>query len=115
MDATLESLDDVLILTPGKGGLTDQSLENIDTVPGVTFKSMYSAETKAIIVDLKNVSFLDSHGFGMLAGMRSASVKGCIFVCCGMSVAMKDLMTMTRLKDIAELHKDRESALASLQ
>ena len=115
MSISLERHDDVFILTPGKEGLSDQAVQEIDAVPGVSFQSMYSADAKAIIVDLKNIDFLDSQGFGLLAGIRSASAEGCALICCGMSGAVKDMMTITRLKDLAKLYLDREEALAALR
>ena len=73
MPIQLEKRGDVFILTPDFDGITDQAFAEMTAPDSVTLRDAYSSATKAVIFDLRNIDFIDSHGVGLMVGVRACS------------------------------------------
>ena len=67
-----------------------------------------------IIVSLKDVTYLDSSGLGILiGGMNKTKEKGGMFKLCGLQNAVRKVFEMAKLVEIFEIHDTEEAALKS--
>ncbi len=114
MPIQLEKRGDVFILTPDLDGITDQAFAEMTAPDSVTLRDAYSSATKAVIFDLRNIDFIDSHGVGLMVGVRACMQEGRAFVICGLNDHLRGMMTVRHLDDLAEIYDDLDQALASL-
>jgi anti-anti-sigma factor len=114
MPIKLQKQNDVFILTPDQDGITDQAFEELIAPPGLSLRNAYSETAKAVIFDLRDVDFIDSHGIGLIVGVRTCLHENCVFICCGLSAHVRNLMMVTHLDDLAKIYDDLDQALASL-
>jgi len=85
----------------GKGRLTSET----SNVLHEAFRSLLAPGTKSIVLDLSDVSFIDSSGLGALLGVYiSAQRAGCELQISNPSSRTKDLFQMTRLGSIFKGH-----------
>ncbi len=68
-------------------------------------------DDKRIILDLSNVSFMDSSGLGAVVAVLKRLNGGEIRVV-GLQKAVKELFRLTRMDRIFQCHEDLESAIA---
>ncbi|MCS7254819.1 MAG: STAS domain-containing protein [Armatimonadetes bacterium] len=68
-----------------------------------------------VIVNLRDVTFMDSVTFGILLGaMRRAKERGIQFVLASPSEHDRKIISMTRLDEVFEIHDDLVSAVNSI-
>jgi anti-sigma B factor antagonist len=64
-------------------------------------------ETKALVLDLTNVSYVDSSGLGAIVGLYvSAKRTSCKLRLINLSQRVKELFSVTRLAPMFEGHED---------
>lgn len=67
-----------------------------------------------IVIDLKDVRFVDSSGLGSLvSGFKNASARNGNLKLCGLQPQVKSMFELTRLHRVFEIFPDSEEALAS--
>ncbi len=77
---------------------------------------LIDAGTIDLIVDLSNVSYMDSSGFGILLGaVKRVRAKGGVVNLVGCSEAVIRMLGITKLDLIFETFDDVESAVSSIQ
>lgn len=70
---------------------------------------------KNILLNFKNVRFMDSSGIGMVIGRyKLATAKGGTLVACELTLEVKRIFDMSGLSKIITIYDDVESAKASL-
>ena len=114
MPIHLEKKDDIFILTPDQDGITDRAFEEMTAPAGVTLRDAYSDAAKAVIFDLRNIDFVDSHGIGLMVGVRTCLQDGCVFAFCGLNDHLKSMLVVTHLDALGKIYEDLDQVLASL-
>ena len=67
-----------------------------------------------IVIDLKDVRFVDSSGLGSLvSGFKNASARNGILKLCGLQPQVKSMFELTRLHRVFEIFPGLDEALAS--
>lgn len=67
-----------------------------------------------IVIDLKDVRFVDSSGLGSLvSGFKNASARNGSLKLCGLQPQVKSMFELTRLHRVFEIFPGTEEALAS--
>jgi anti-sigma B factor antagonist len=67
-----------------------------------------------LLLNLAGVSYIDSSGIGeLVAGLRSAAKAGGVLKLLGLSKGAKELLRVTKLSSIFEVHEDEASAIQS--
>jgi len=104
-----KSGDVVIVDLVGKlsAGLGDQILrETIDELLGESWKK--------ILLNLSQVSFMDSAGLGeLVAGLKTARNLGCSLKILNASARVQQSLYISRLLPIFEIHEDEADALRS--
>ena len=114
MPIRLQKKDDVFILSPDHEGITDRAFEEMIAPAGVTLRDAYSESAKAVIFDLTDVDFVDSHGIGLMVGVRTCLQGDCVFAFCGLNDYLKSMLVVIHLDDLGKIYDDLDQALASL-
>lgn len=71
-------------------------------------------DTKAMVVDLATVTFIDSSGLGVLLfALKRLNQKGGELKICNVTKPVRVLFELVRLHQIMEVYNSREEALAS--
>lgn len=71
-------------------------------------------KSKRIVLDMGDVSFIDSAGVGLLAALyTSAQMAGGALKLANLSAKMEDMLTMTRLFTVLEVFDTAEAAARS--
>lgn len=71
---------------------------------------------KKLVIDLSGVSSMDSAGIGELALFQTwAQARGLDFKCAGPNSLIRNLLDLTNLDSVLEIHPSVESAMASFQ
>ncbi len=107
-----EILDnDICLLIPTPDRLT--------AVQGAAFKdqaiSLIEAGHARLIVDMAGITFIDSSGLGALVSvLKRVGNRGEIVVC-GLSSALKQMFSITRMDRVFAAYPDRAAAIAALK
>jgi anti-sigma B factor antagonist len=65
------------------------------------------AETKSLVLDLSDVTYMDSSGLGAIVGLYvSAKRQGCVLKLVNLNERLKELFRITKLSRIFEGHED---------
>ncbi len=76
--------------------------------------SLFDEGKNNIVIDLKDVRFVDSSGLGSLvSGFKNASARNGNLKLCGLQPQVKSMFELTRLHRVFEIFPDSEEALAS--
>ncbi|GFE66281.1 STAS domain-containing protein [Litoreibacter roseus] len=108
MDLSRETHDDVLVLTV--------QAERIDAASAIQMKDCFREAIKdwdqRVLVDLKNVNFMDSSGLGaMVAALKC--LNGRPLELTGMTPAVEKVFSLTRMDKVFTLHDSRKDALGA--
>jgi anti-sigma B factor antagonist len=80
-----------------------------------SFKTIVEAGASKLLVDLSGVSFIDTSGLSVLiSAYKMIRAKDGRMVLCGIPVAVRTLLELTRLNEIFESFASVEAALAVL-
>jgi len=75
---------------------------------------VFAAGTKNIVVDLKDVRFIDSSGLGVLvSGFKNASTRQGTLKLSGLQTQVKSMFELTRLHRVFDIFQTVEDALGS--
>ena len=112
MKYEIEKNDLYYVLTPKE--------EKIDSVLAPTLKAdliTYEVEgAKNIIMDLKNVKFMDSSGLSaMLVGNRTFREKNCSFVICNINSHIQKVLQISKLDTVLDILPSCQEAIDSIQ
>ena len=112
MKYEIEKNDLYYILTPKD--------EKIDSVVAPTLKAdliTYEVEgAKNIILDLKNVKFMDSSGLSaMLVGNRTFQEKQASFIICNVNKHIEKILKISKLDTVLEILPTRQESIDSIQ
>jgi anti-anti-sigma factor len=87
---------------------------DVDSAKKELLKIIESVE-KNVILDLKNVTFIDSSGLGALASLKTAAdLKGTKIALVGLSSQLKRMLEITGLSEIFETYSTTEEAAYEL-
>jgi anti-sigma B factor antagonist len=79
-----------------------------------TIRGLVSKGNKKILLNLSEVSYIDSSGVGeLVSGFTTATNQGGVLKLLGLSKRVKDLLQITKLYTVFEVHDDEASALRS--
>ena len=84
-----------------------------DTVKSELISKISGSDTK-LIIDFSGISFIDSSGFGALVSIfNEANKKGAKFKICSISKEAMELIVITKLDKVFEIHDSLEACLNS--
>ena len=76
--------------------------------------SLFDEGKNNIVIDLKEVRFVDSSGLGSLvSGFKNASARNGNLKLCGLQPQVKSMFELTRLHRVFEIFPNAEEAIAS--
>lgn len=79
-----------------------------------TLSELIEKGQSKLVMDLTNVSYIDSSGLGALvAAMKQARAVGGNLKLCGLQEDVRSIFEMTRLIKVMAVHSDREEAVSS--
>lgn len=79
-----------------------------------TLKDLLNKGTRKVVVDLSKTEWMASAGIGALVGARSAYEDvGAQISLAGLTAKIKELVTITRLTEVFEVHDSVEEALTA--
>ncbi|MCS6960174.1 MAG: STAS domain-containing protein [Pseudanabaenaceae cyanobacterium SKYGB_i_bin29] len=101
---------DIKIIAPsGRLDITNVAKFRLDISGAVALKP------KAILIDLKDVTFMDSSGLGALvSALKTARSSQCDLYICSLSEQVQMLFNLTSMSKIFKIYPDRESCLQDL-
>jgi anti-sigma B factor antagonist len=72
------------------------------------------ANSKKVVLDLENVSYIDSGGLGMLVGVySSARAAGADIKLSGLGQRVRDVLQITKLVTVFEVYDNEQQAVAA--
>lgn len=78
-------------------------------------KKLLALQGSSLILDLKNVSFIDSSGFGVfLSLMKTARNSQGVFKLCNLNEDVMELFKILQLHTIIEIYSTKEEAIQSI-
>jgi anti-sigma B factor antagonist len=103
--------NDICVLIP--------STDRLTAVNATGFKDeavkLIEAGHARLIVDMSAITFIDSSGLGALVGVLKRLGNRGEIVVCGMSGALKQMFSITRMDRVFASYPDRAAAVAALQ
>lgn len=102
--------------TPAPGILELEGEIDLHEAPQIKekFQPMLAAKEPRIVVDLANVSYIDSSGLALfIEVMQRASEYGGKFLLCGLRPSVRAIFEIARLDQVFRIFGDREEALAA--
>lgn len=91
----------------------DIDLANSPEIRKTLLTEMRDKKTPRVIVNLTNVRYIDSSGVASLVeGLKTSRDLGLRFILYGLSPAAREVLQLSRLLKIFEIHEDEEHALA---
>jgi anti-sigma B factor antagonist len=79
-----------------------------------TFTASFTSRRTRMVLDLENVSYIDSSGLSVVVDtMKQARAGGGDLKVCGLQPDVRSIFDMTRLGTVIEIHPSREEAVAS--
>lgn len=108
----------VNILEKGAVVLIEVKEERLDAHNSGNLKtqmlSLFEDGKHDLVIDLKDVRFVDSSGLGSLvSGFKNASARNGNLKLCGLQPQVKSMFELTRLHRVFEIFSTAEEALAS--
>jgi anti-sigma B factor antagonist len=77
-------------------------------------KSLFSAPSTKLVLDLTGINFIDSTGFGVLLSiMKTANNNSGFFKICNISEDVMELFKLLQLHNVFEIYKNLDDALRS--
>jgi len=71
-------------------------------------------QSNQVVLDLKEVSYIDSGGLGMLVGVySSARASGADIKLCGLGQRVRDVLQITKLVTVFEVYDSEQQAIAA--
>jgi len=111
MDISHETLDANIVVIRLNGRLDAKSSTHVKA----TLEKLLQAEQSKIIVDMQNVSFIDSSGLAALvSGLRSARERKGDIVLSGVQSQAQTVFRLTMLDRVFAIHPTFEQAKQSL-
>lgn len=91
----------------------DIDLANSPEMRKTLLQEMRDRKTPRVIVNLTKVRYIDSSGVASLVeGLKTSRDLGLRFILFGLSPAAREVLQLSRLLKIFEVHEDEEHALA---
>lgn len=91
----------------------DIDLANSPEMRKTLLTEMRDKKTPRVIVNLTNVRYIDSSGVASLVeGLKTSRDLGLRFILYGLSPGAREVLQLSRLLKIFEIHEDEEHALA---
>lgn len=91
----------------------DIDLANSPEMRKTLLTEMRDKKTPRVIINLTNVRYIDSSGVASLVeGLKVSRDLGLRFILFGLSPAAREVLQLSRLLKIFEIHEDEEHALA---
>jgi anti-sigma B factor antagonist len=88
----------------------------IDASVAIQFKDRFRDLTQGaagdVVLDLSQVTFLDSSGLGAVVAARKLLGPGQVLELAGLTPAVDKVMTLTRMNTVFPIHRDVAAALA---
>ena len=110
MNVTTSDINGISVIRVSEAKLTYPLLT--DFVTAVT--NLIESGKKRIVIDLSNVSYVDSATIGCLMDLyRQASAGGGALKLAGVQKRVETMLTMTGAHNFLEVHADQASAIAS--
>ena len=79
-----------------------------------TLRDMVTKDRKKILLNLGDVSYIDSSGIGeLVSGFTSVTNSGGQLKLLGLNKRVKDLLQITKLYTVFDVHEDESSAVRS--
>lgn len=76
---------------------------------------LFEGGTKDILIDLKEVRFIDSSGLGVLvSGFKNASTRQGSLKLCGLQAQVRSMFELTRLHRVFDIFQTVDEALESM-
>jgi anti-sigma B factor antagonist len=80
----------------------------------VEMNRLFESGTKDLLVDLKEVRFIDSSGLGVLvSGFKNAATRQGSIKLCGLQTQVKSMFELTRLQRVFDIYPTIDDALES--
>ena len=80
----------------------------------IEMNRLFESGTKDLLVDLKEVRFVDSSGLGVLvSGFKNASTRQGSIKLCGLQTQVKSMFELTRLHRVFDIFQTVDEALES--
>jgi anti-sigma B factor antagonist len=80
----------------------------------IEMNRLFEGGTKDLLVDLKEVRFIDSSGLGVLvSGFKNASTHQGSIKLCGLQTQVKSMFELTRLHRVFDIYQTVDEALES--
>ena len=80
----------------------------------IEMNRLFESGTKDLLVDLKEVRFVDSSGLGVLiSGYKNASTRQGSIKLCGLQAQVKSMFELTRLHRVFDIYNTVDEALES--
>ncbi len=76
---------------------------------------MLAQNYRKLVLDFKDVPFINSTGLGVLISAHTSSVRrGCHLLLCNVNSSVNSLLVITRLNRILDVKRTRDEAVAAL-
>lgn len=92
----------------------DIDLANSPEIRKAFLREIRDLRTPRVLINFSGVRYMDSSGVASLVeGLKASRELGCQFILFALTGPAREVMRMTRLLDLFEIHDSEESALAS--
>jgi anti-sigma B factor antagonist len=92
----------------------DIDLANSPAMRKVLLGEIKDKHTPKVLLNLKNVRYIDSSGIASLVeGLKAARDNGARLILYGLSSSVREVLELSRLQKIFEIYDTEEQALAS--
>ena len=106
---SLQKLDDALLVT--------LNTERLDAASAIAFKDNMRAACPdhqgQVVLDLSNVSFMDSSGLGAVVAVKKLLGNDTRFVLVGLGSAVAKVFRLTRMDSVFEIHAEAAGAIGN--
>jgi anti-sigma B factor antagonist len=110
MDLKTETSGNIKIIFVREERLDAHNSEELKTEMNHIFES----GTKDVLIDLKEVRFIDSSGLGVLvSGFKNASTRQGSLKLCGLQTQVRSMFELTRLHRVFDIYQTVDEALES--
>ena len=108
-----------IVARPSEGWVIFDLSGDIDLAHSPTMRKVLLLEIKEkrtakVLLNLKNVRYIDSSGIASLVeGLKASRDQGSRLILYNLSPAVREVMQLSRLQKIFEIYDDEEQALSS--